>query len=120
VSSGARGLAGDIRALADALEGAEDLADNVLQARLSCSSDAELERIADSLGVEVQTEAGIRVAQKLFGPVSVVVSADSAGGSSVQEVPWAPEPLSGQQLRNAWRRAQSASWAAQRSARGRS
>lgn len=78
MSSGPRRLTEEIRALADALEGAGDLADSVVQARLSCSSEAELVRVADSLGVEVQTQSGAGLAQRQFGPLRLVAFVDSS------------------------------------------
>jgi hypothetical protein len=72
VTSGPGRLAEDLRALADALEGVEDLAGKAVQLAVPCSSEAELERTADLLGVQVQTQSGARVAQKQFGGVQVV------------------------------------------------
>jgi hypothetical protein len=75
-----RGLAGDISDLADALEGVE-LAERVVEVRLSCSSEAELESIAGSLGAEVQTQSGTRVARRKFGAVRVVAYARESSAS---------------------------------------
>jgi hypothetical protein len=75
-----RGLAGDISALADALEGVE-LADRVVDVRLSCSSEEELESIAGFLGAEVQTQSGTRVARRKFGAVRVVAYARESSAS---------------------------------------
>lgn len=75
-----RGLAGDIGALADALEGAA-LADTVAEVRLSCSSEAELAGIAGALGAEVQTRSGAGVTQSMFGAVRVVAHAGESPAS---------------------------------------
>jgi hypothetical protein len=75
-----RGLAGDISALAEALEGVE-LADRVVEVRLGCSSEAELDSVAGSLGAEVQTRSGIRVARRKFGAVRVVAYARQSPAS---------------------------------------
>jgi hypothetical protein len=77
---GPRGLAGDISALADALEGVE-LADRVVEVRLGCSSEAELESVAGCLGAEVQTRSGTRVARRKFGAVRVVAYARQSPAS---------------------------------------
>ena len=91
MSSGARRLAEDVLVPGDVMESVEDPADIVVQACLSCSSEAELERVADSLGVEVQTQSGIRVAQRQFGPVRVVASV--SGASRPGNSPEAPSAL---------------------------
>jgi hypothetical protein len=75
-----RGLAGDISALADALEGVE-LADRVVEVRLGCSSEAELDSVAGRLGAEVQTQSGTRVARRKFGAVRVVAYARQSPAS---------------------------------------
>jgi len=74
VSGGLRTIAEDMSALADELAGAEDLAESVAQIPVTCSSEAELEFIADSFGVEVQSRPGTRVAQKMFGSIQIVAS----------------------------------------------
>ena len=70
-------LAEDLRALADALEGAEDLADCAVQVGLTCPTEAELQFAADYLGVEVETQSGARVAQKQFGALRIVASEEA-------------------------------------------
>lgn len=54
-----------------------------VELRVICSSGADLESIAELLGVEVQTQSGTRIAQGRFGPVLLVASASAtAGGQS--------------------------------------
>ena len=64
----------DLRALANALECAEDLEGCAVQVGLTCPTEAELQFAADCLGVEVETQSGARVAQRQFGPLRIVAS----------------------------------------------
>lgn len=69
-------LAGELHALADALDGVEGLADSAVQLGIRCPSEAELEGLAGLLGVEVQADSRGKVAQGQFGPVRLVAFAD--------------------------------------------
>jgi hypothetical protein len=85
-SGGLRRLGGGFWALADEPEGTGDLADGVRQIPLSCSSEAELEFIADSFGVEVQSRAGALVAQKMFGSLRFVASVKIAPTEPIRRI----------------------------------
>jgi hypothetical protein len=76
VSGGLRRLGEGFWTLEGEPEGTGDPADGVTQIPLTCSSEAELEFIANSFGVEVQSRPGARVAQKSFGPLQFVASVE--------------------------------------------
>jgi hypothetical protein len=70
--------------LADAYERAAQTSGSEVQFAVTCSSEEELEHIADALGVEVQTQSGARLAVRegQFGAPRIVATFKPSAGTS--------------------------------------